>query len=87
MAVNSNAVSLATGSPNAPRFIPLGFQSLAGSAAIGASFDKDTNWTPSTPVCIQPGRYIHVVARVIGASAATLNQVIRTIATLDGYYA
>lgn len=86
LAANSNAVSLATAAPNAPRFIPLGFSNLAGTAAIGTAFSGPIDHAFSTPIVIQPGRFIHVVARVIGASAATASQVIRTVALLEGYY-
>lgn len=86
MAVNSNAVSLATAAPNAPRFVPLGFSSLANAAAIGQTFSGPIDHTFSTPLVVQAGRFVHVVARVIGASAATASQVIRTTATVEGYF-
>ena len=86
LAVGHNSASLATTAPNAPRFIPLGFQSLAAAAAIGATFDKDSIWSPGTPIAVQPNRHIALVARVIGGSIATTSQVIRTIAAIDGYW-
>lgn len=85
LAVGHNTASLATAAPNAPRFIPLGFQTLAAAGAVGAVFDRDTIWTPGSPVVIQPGRRVAVVARVI-AGTATAAQVIRTLAALDGFY-
>jgi hypothetical protein len=79
---NGVAVTL-VGATN--RFIPLGFQTLAAAGAIGAVFDRDTVWNPGTPVAIQPGRYIHLVGRVI-VGTATSAQVIRTLWTPDGYF-
>lgn len=83
---NSSAVSLATGAPYPPFRKALGFQTLANGAAIGASFDKDTVWSPQSPVTVFSGRFITVFVKVIGASIATLAQVIRTSVTIDGYF-
>ena len=67
------------------RFIPLGFQTLAAAALVGALFDRDTDWRPGTPVAIQPGRWLHLVGRVINGTA-TSGQVIRTAMAPDGYF-
>jgi len=83
LAYNHTGATLAAGSP---RFVPLGFQTLANGAAIGAAFDKDTIWQPVTPIMVLPGRRVAIGARVIGASIATVSQVIRTIATVDGWF-
>jgi hypothetical protein len=86
LAFNASAVSLATAAPYAPRFMPVGVQTLANAAAIGASFDKDTVFRPNTPIAVMPGRFLHLVARVVGGSLATASQVIRTVAAVDGYF-
>ncbi len=85
-AFGASAVSLATAAPYPAMRVGLGFQRLANAAAIGECFDKDTIWTPGTPIAVQPSRYIHIIARVIGASAATASQVIRTAVTIDGWF-
>lgn len=85
LAVNSSAVSLATGTPYFPMRKALGFQTLGNAAAIGTAFAPviDMNFSP---IYVFPGRFVVVGARVIGASAATASQVIRTAASLRGYF-
>lgn len=85
IAANSNAVSLATASPNGPRFMPIGFQTIAASAAVGTQFNNPIQMTFGTPIVIQPGKFIHLVGRVL-SGAATASQVIRTVCYLDGFW-
>ena len=91
LAVNHSAASLATvdtanTSTRAPRFIPLGFQSVAAAGPIGTPYGPDIIYTPQVPIIIQPGRRVSLVARVIGGSIATASQVIRTIGTFDALH-
>lgn len=82
LAYNHTGATLASGSP---RFVPLGFQRLAASAAIGETFDRDTVWNMATPIMVLPGRHFAIGARVL-AGTATASQIIRTIAAIDGWF-
>jgi hypothetical protein len=86
LATGSSAVSLATAGSYPPMRQALGFQSLVASAGIGAVFDRDIGWNAQTPIAVQPGRFVHLIARVIGASAATASQVIRTAVNFNGWF-
>lgn len=84
--VNSSAVSLATADGAgtwAPRRIPLGMQSFAISAAIGAAA-SDINRRFETPVVVDSGRFFHVILQ-IPAGLATGSQVLRGNVFVNGY--
>jgi len=86
LAVNSSALSLATGAPYAPMKKALGFQTIASTAAIGTQFSPVIDVRFGAGIYVFPGRFVVVGARVIGASAATASQVIRTACSIDGYF-
>lgn len=75
----------ATITPGTNKFIPLGYQLLAASAAIGVPFDRDTVWNMDVPIHVLPGRRFTIGCRVL-AGTATLNQVIRSLAAVDGWF-
>lgn len=77
--------SSATITPGTNKFIPLGYQSLAASAAIGVPFDRDTVWNMDIPIHVLPSRRFTIGCRVL-AGTITLNQVIRTLAAVDGWF-
>lgn len=64
----------------------LGFQTLANAAAIGVQFSPTIDIRYGAGIYVPPGRFLGIGTRVIGASAATASQVIRTFATYDGYF-
>lgn len=83
ISTNLSAVSLATAAPNGPRFRALGFMSIVNGAVAGQQFQN-----PITVPCniyIEPGKYFHLVGRVI-SGAATASQVIRTTCFIDGVW-
>lgn len=88
MGVNSSAVSLATSDGTntwKPRIKPIGTQSFAVGAAIGANA-TDVVWqNNSAPFCIDGGRYLHVVLKM-PVGTATASQVIRGIVGIDGWF-
>jgi len=86
LAVNGSALSLATAGTYPPMKKALGFTTLANAAAIGSRFDTAIDVSFPAGVCVFPGRFCVIGARVIGASIATTNQVIRTAADIDGYF-
>lgn len=85
LALNSTTVTLATAAIPGPRFIPLGFSTLAASAAVGVPFTGAIDHGFNTPFAVQSGHYVQVVARVL-AGSATASQTIRTVAAFDGYF-
>lgn len=86
MALNASAVSLATAAPYKPMFQMIGYQTLANAAAIGTKFTDDIERSFTSGPYVFPGRFVVLGARVIGASVATLGQIIRTSWTPDGYF-
>ena len=89
LAFGHTAVSLATteaATTKAPRRIPLGFQSVAVGAAIGALYTPDsiTRWFDS-PIYVNPGEFIAcVVKQIVGT--ATASQSIWYHVSFDAYY-
>ncbi len=64
----------------------LGFQTLPGASAIGTVFSPPIDVRFENGIYVMPGRFFGIGARVIGASVGVLNQVIRTMASYDGYF-
>lgn len=86
LAVNSNAVSLATGGPTPPIRSPIGMQSVPKSASVGDSFNPGTlTYTPGTPLTVLATRYLHIILR-IPLGNATPNQIIRGTVTIEGFF-
>jgi hypothetical protein len=85
--INSSAVSLATADGAgtwAPRKKGIGVQSFLVGAAVGQTV-ADIIQNYRTPLCVDGGRFVHVIVRVpIGT--ATANQVIRGTVNLMGYF-
>ena len=68
--------------------VTLGFMSLPATAAIGTSFDREINVKFDTPFIVDAGagtRILHVIVKVVNGTG-TLNQVIRGVVQLEGYY-
>lgn len=87
LGVNASAVSLATADGAgtwAPRRIPLGLQSLAISAAIGAQ-PADIVRRFDTPLVIDAGRFLHVILQV-PVGLATGSQILRGVVTINGCF-
>lgn len=87
LGVGSTAVSLATADGAAARaraVKPLGFQTFAPAAAIGAQATRiDVNL--DAPLVVEPGTYVHVILKCpIGL--ATASQVIRGICGINSYF-
>lgn len=85
IALNSSAVSLATGAPYAPMRVALGMQNFAAAAAIGAQAN-DIRQSFSTPYFCFPGRFLHVIMKTPAPSLATASQVIRGTVNIGGYF-
>lgn len=83
-APNLSSVSMASAAPYGPKVISLGMQSLAAAAPVGAVSNVCQN-TFQTPIVVQSGRFVDIVARVISGTA-TASEVIRTMATVEGYF-
>lgn len=89
LGVGATAVSLATADSatagtRAPRRIPLGFQSFAIGAAIGAlATPVDVNL--DAPVYVGSGTFVHIILKM-PLGTATASQVIRGMVTINGYY-
>lgn len=88
LGLNASAVSLATaeaaGTAWAPRVIPLGLQSFAIGAAIGAG-TPDIVRQFGTPLVVDGGRFFHVIVRV-PVGTATASQLIRGAVVANGYF-
>ena len=87
--VGATAVSLATADSatagtRATRRIPLGVQSFAVGAAIGAVANTiDVNL--DAPLYVEAGTYVHIILQMpIGASTAS--QIIRGTVFINGYF-
>ena len=86
LAFGHTAVSLATTetvTSKAPRFIPLGFQTLAATAAVG-TMATDISQQFLTPIVVQPGEFIQTVVRNIGVVGTS--GTIAHLITFDGYW-
>ena len=86
LAFGHTAVSLATTetvTSKAPRFIPLGFQTLAVTAAVG-TVATDIVQQFLTPIVVQPGEFIQTVVRNIGVVGTS--GTIAHLVTFDGYW-
>lgn len=84
LAVNSNAVSLATGAPYPPMRISLGVQAFIVAAAIGA-VAPPIYVQFKTPVVVEPGRFLHIILQM-PVGTATAAQVIRGTCHIEGYF-
>jgi hypothetical protein len=88
LAFGHTAVSLATAdaaTAKAPRRIPLGFQTAAVGAAIGALYSNDIFMPFESPIVVNPGEYIaSTVKQIVGT--ATASQTIVFTVGFDGYY-
>ena len=83
----SSAISLATtdaAATKAPRRVPIGIQSFLVGDAIGQQRDP-INIRFGTPVCVYPGQFLHVVAK-IPIGTATASQVLRGLVGIEGYW-
>jgi hypothetical protein len=73
-AFNSSADSLATAAPYSPMRVALGGSHL-GQIALAANAylaGENINWTPGTPMAVQPARRLHVGCRLhLGTATAT----------------
>lgn len=87
LGINASAVSLATADGAgtwAPRRIPLGMQSFAVGAAIGA-LAADIVRSFDTPLVVDGGRYLHVILAV-PLGTATISEIIRGDVAINGYF-
>lgn len=82
-AVGSSAVSLATAGAYAPMRTPIGAMSFPIGAVIGATSDREVEWTGLEVV--QPGRFLHIILRMPVATA-TASQVIQGCVSVGGYF-
>ena len=85
LAFGHTAVSLATtesATTKAPRRIPLGYETLAATAAVG-TIGAGVFMQFATPVVVQPGEFIQVVAKNLGV--VTTTGVVTFNITVDGY--
>jgi hypothetical protein len=86
LAYGSTNVSLATtesATAKAPRRMPIGIQSYAAAAVVGATpniLDMDLN----SPIVVQPGEFIQVVAKNLGV--VTTAGIITSIVSFGGYW-
>ena len=82
----STAVSLATTegvNTKEPRIIPLGFESYATTAPV-ATLGQGVYMQFVTPIPINPGEFLHVIARNVGTVTSS-GEICITVA-IDGYY-
>jgi hypothetical protein len=84
LAINSSAVSLATGAPYTPMRVNLGSQSLPVGAAIGANV-PDIVRTFQTPLHVFQSRFLHVILKM-PVGTATASQIVRGTVSIDGYF-
>lgn len=89
LAFGHTAVSLATteaATTKAPRRIPLGFQSVAVGAVVGALYTPDSisAWFDS-PIFVDPGEFVAVVVKQI-VGTATASQSIWYHVSFDAYF-
>jgi hypothetical protein len=88
LAFGHTAASLATAdaaTAKAPRRIPLGFQTAAVGAAIGALYSSDIFMPFESPIVVNPGEYLaSTVKQIVGT--ATASQTIVFTVGFDGYY-
>jgi hypothetical protein len=83
-AFNSSAVSLATAAPYTPMRVQIGSQSFPIAAAISA-IQPGFNWTPGTPMVVQPSRFLHIILKMpIGTATAT--EIFRGSVAVDGFF-
>lgn len=89
LGVGATAVSLATADSatagtRAARRIPLGFQTFAVGAAIGAQANAiDVNL--DAPVYVAAGTFVHIILKM-PVGTATASQIIRGIVTINGFW-
>ena len=85
LATTESATFTAGGTTKIARKIPLGAQSLAATAAVGAispGFQRDFS---SAPLPINPGEYLHIILRIPGGTATTAGAPRGSVAVL-GYF-
>lgn len=83
----TTAVSLATAEAagtRAPRRLPLGVQTLAAAAPIGAKLER-IGVNLDAPIAVEPGTYLHIILK-IPIGLATASQVIRGIVGINAYW-
>lgn len=86
LAVNSNAVSLATAGTYPPMRVALGMMGFAIADPIGASGrGGPIVYAPKTPPVVEPGRFLHIILQV-PVGTATAAQVIRGTVAIEGYF-
>lgn len=86
LAYGHTAVSLATtetATSKAPRRLPLGFQSIPATSAVGV-LGGQIDLSFETPILVQPGEFIQVVAKNLGT--VTSAGVVVFIISIGGYF-
>lgn len=79
----ANTASFATATAHAPRFMPLGIESYAATAAVGTlGTGVDLNF--ETPIVVRPGEFVDIVARNIGT--VTTTGAITAVISIGGYW-
>lgn len=87
IAYGHTAVSLATtesGTTKAPRRLPIGMQSYAATAAVGAQGTRLQDDYTCSPIVVHPGEFIQITARNFG-TVTTTGDITLTIA-ITGYW-
>ena len=83
-AFNSSAVSLATAAPYSPMRVGIGTQAFAIAAAVGATAPA-VQWSPGTPMAVQPNRFLHIILKAwLGTATAT--EIFRGTVVVDGFF-
>ena len=86
--VGSSGASLATAegaTTRAPRRLPIGMQSWVVGAAIGAQAPDIELDCSDAPLLVEPGTYLHIIARVV-IGTATASQQIRGTVSVVGQF-
>jgi hypothetical protein len=88
VAVNSSAVSLATGAPYTPMRQALpGIHTAAVGLAAGSLFSgNNVTYTFATPIAVQPGRFLHVGTRELVGTATATETYLWAGVTVDGFF-
>jgi hypothetical protein len=89
VAVGSNAVTLATvdavTGTKGPRKIAVGFETFPATSAVGVMGSQGGAYmTFNSPLAVNPGEYLHFVARNFGA--VTTTGVISVLVSVDSYW-
>ncbi len=90
--VNASAVSLATAAPNDAKRVALPGRMIAAvAAAVNTPYSGGnvgggvTRYVPQTPLVVEPGRFFHLILRIV-VGTATAAQQIRGSCLVDGYF-